>query len=84
MHRLEITRLARRQIDRLPATIASRIISAIQSLAQEPRLRGCAKLEGRAHTWRIRVGEFRVIYEIRGKELVIVVIRVAHRREVYR
>jgi mRNA interferase RelE/StbE len=84
VHRLEITRLARRQIDRLPATIASRIISAIQSLAQEPRPRGCAKLEGRAHTWRIRVGEFRVIYEIRGKELVIVVIRVAHRREVYR
>jgi mRNA interferase RelE/StbE len=84
VHRLEITRLARKQIDRLPAAIASRVTSAIQSLARDPRPRGCVKLEGRADTWRIRVSDYRVVYEVRDKALVVIVIRVAYRRDVYR
>jgi mRNA interferase RelE/StbE len=58
-----------------------RIIAAIQKLAQNPRPSGCRKLAGTGNDWRIRVGDYRVIYEIAD---VIRVDRVRHRREVYR
>jgi mRNA interferase RelE/StbE len=57
---------------------------AIQALATNPRPPGCRKLAGSKHDWRIRVGDFRVIYEIAGEIRVVRVNRVRHRREVYR
>ena len=59
------------------------IISAIRALADDPRPVGCKKLAGRL-AWRIRIGAYRVIYEIQDKQLLVIVVAVGHRKEVYR
>jgi mRNA interferase RelE/StbE len=60
------------------------IIEAVEALAENPLPDGCTKLAGSQHIYRIRVGDYRVIYEVIGRVLIIEVIRVAHRKEVYR
>jgi mRNA interferase RelE/StbE len=62
----------------------TRIVSAIQSLADEPRPQGVEKLSGADALYRVRVGDYRIIYEIRDDQLVVTVIKVGHRRDVYR
>lgn len=84
MFRLEITEKARRQLDRLHGQIRTRIQSAIQQLAANPRPPGSLKMADMKNAWRIRVGEYRIIYEIHDDVLVIVIVRVGHRRDVYR
>ena len=74
-----ILRSAQKQLAKLDARTRSRISSAIHALADDPRPPGCKKLTGRP-AWRIRVGTYRVIYEIQDKELVVTI---GHRREVY-
>jgi mRNA interferase RelE/StbE len=61
-----------------------RILSAIESLVEMPRPAGCTKLSGFRDIWRIRVGVYRIIYRIEDRQLVVQVIRIAHRREAYR
>jgi mRNA interferase RelE/StbE len=60
------------------------VIEAIQALAANPRPVGCRKLTGSKHDWRIRAGDYRVVYEIADVIRVVRVNRVRHRREVYR
>ena len=67
----------------VPNADVSRILACIDELAREPRPPRCEKLVGR-DCYRIRQGSCRIIHEIRDHELVVIVIRVAHRREVYR
>lgn len=62
---------------------AKRVASAITALADNPRPRGCEQLKGGAGEYRIRVGSFRVIYDIRDRELLILVLKVGNRRDVY-
>ncbi len=69
---------------RLATDIHDRVIVAIQSLANNPRPSGCRKLVGSKNDWRIRVGDYRVVYEIADAIRVVRVNRVRHRREVYR
>ena len=61
-----------------------RIIAAIDALAEEPRPKGCRKLTGSLHTYRIRVGDYRVIYSVDDGSREIVVERVRHRKDAYR
>jgi mRNA interferase RelE/StbE len=70
-------------MDRLPDEIAARIINVLDGLKDQPRPPGCKKLRGE-NAWRIRVGDYRVIYEIHDKVLHVVVVTIGHRREVYR
>lgn len=84
MYELLLERHAERDLKRLPATDFRRVIAAIQQLADEPRPPGCKKLVGSASDWRIRVGEYRVLYEILDADQVLRVMRVRHRREAYR
>ena len=84
MHRLEITRKARQQLERLPSQARSRVETAIQRLAANPRPPGSIKMADMKNGWRIRVGTYRVIYEVHDDVLVVVIIRVGHRRDVYR
>jgi len=70
-----------RQLD---AHAAQRVDAAILALADNPRPTGCTKLSGESGLWRIRVGNYRVLYEIQDQQLIIVVVTVAHRREVHR
>ena len=69
--------------DRLPDEIAGRILARLAGLETDPRPPDVKKLKGR-DAWRIRVGDYRVIYEIYDRVLRILVITVGHRREVYR
>jgi len=84
MYRIEITRAAAKQLRRIDNRDRQRIESAIADLAEAPRPAGCKPLVGRDATWRIRIGDYRVLYEVHDDRLVVVVIRVAHRRDVYR
>ena len=63
--------------------LARRIREAILALADDPRPPGCRKLEGRENEWRVRVGTWRVIYQIEEDRVVVLVVRVAPRGEVY-
>jgi mRNA interferase RelE/StbE len=84
MYRVLLERAAEKSLARLSSEIHARIIAAIQELAKNPRPPGCRKLAGSKHDWRIRVGDYRVIYEIADEIRVVRVNRVRHRREVYR
>jgi len=61
-----------------------RIVAGIRLLADDPRPPGCEKLAGEGDRYRIRVGRYRVIYSVGDEELVVVVVRVGHRKDVYR
>ena len=61
-----------------------RIVASILALAKEPRPAGCEKLAGQDDRYRIRVGRFRIVYSIADAELVVLVVRVADRKDVYR
>ena len=71
-----------KELDRLPDENASRILTLLAELEIDPRLADVKKLKGR-DAWRIRVGDYRVIYEIHDRILKIIVITVGHRREIY-
>jgi mRNA interferase RelE/StbE len=72
-----------KELNRLPDDIANRILARLAGLEANPRPPDVKKLKGR-DAWRIRVGDYRVIYEIHDQALQIIVITVGHRREVYR
>ena len=72
-----------KQLDRLADDVARRTLARLAELELVPRPPDVKKLKGRS-AWRIRVGDYRVIYEIHDRELVVVVVTVGHRREVYR
>ena len=84
MYRVLLERTAEKDLSRLSAEIHDRVIAAIQALAKNPRPSGCRKLAGSKHDWRIRVGDYRVIYEIADEIRIVRVNRVRHRQEVYR
>lgn len=79
-----LERTAEQDLKRLPVDIFGRIIERVASLAGEPRPSGCRKIVGSRSDWRIRVGQYRVIYEIDEKANAVRVMRVKHRREAYR
>jgi mRNA interferase RelE/StbE len=83
-HRIQIAPSAVRQLRKLPAPVRGRIVEHIEALAIGPRPRGSTKLQGEDELYRIRVGDYRVIYAVRDEELIVLVLRVGHRREVYR
>lgn len=71
-----------RDLRRIPKKDVARILRRIESLAREPRPPGVEKLSGQ-EKYRIRQGVYRIIYEIRDEELVVVIVKVGHRRDVY-
>ena len=83
-YEIEFTAEAARQVRKLPRPARDRVLDAIEDLADDPHQFGSQKLVDGQSAWRIRVGDYRVIYEIDDGELLVTVIRAAHRREVYR
>ena len=84
MYELLIERTAERDLKSLPTTLFDRIVPRIRSLAETPRPPGCHKLAGSLNGWRIRIGDYRVLYEIDDARKRVKIFRVRHRREVYR
>ena len=78
-----IEKTAQKDLSKIPQQYQNRIIKAIQSLAKNPRPSGSKKLSGR-DAWRIRVGNYRVIYEIHDDRLIILVVVIGHRKDIYR
>jgi len=74
---------AQKQLDKLTNNVADPIINAIANLENEPRPNGSIKLKGR-EGYRIRIGNYRVIYEIQDKELIIDIIALGHRKDIYK
>jgi mRNA interferase RelE/StbE len=81
---IEWRKSTKKDLRRIAATEVNKIVAAVTDLAKDPRPDGCTKMQGSDLAYRIRIGDYRVIYEIFEKRLVIEVVRVSHRREVYR
>ena len=82
-YEIRLVPAAAREFRRLQGSVRDRLQLAIDSLATKPRPVGCAKLAGR-DGYRIRVGDYRVVYAVDDTERLVIVARIAHRREVYR
>jgi mRNA interferase RelE/StbE len=82
-YELRATGRALRELRKLPPSIEERIREAIDGLADDPRPPGCTKLRGSAG-WRVRVGDYRVIYQVDDEARTVTVLRAGHRRDVYR
>ena len=83
-YRILFVSRAEKGFRRLSADIQDRIISVINSLAEDPRPSGAVKLKGSDNLYRVRVGDHRIIYAIEDDSLVVLVVEVGHRREIYR
>ncbi len=82
MYQISIVKRAVRELERIAGKQRNRLLDAIDGLSRDPRPPGCKKLRGR-EAWRIRVGDYRVVYEIRDDEQQVLVVKIGHRREVY-
>jgi len=80
---VEVKPTVRKELDALPDNVLARVIAKLESLSVSPRPAGCKKLKGYKDQWRIRVGDWRVVYIIDDTEQLVSVTRIAHRREVY-
>jgi mRNA interferase RelE/StbE len=83
-YRIEFVRRAAKQFKALPTQEQQRLRSKIDALASEPRPTGVIKLAGEENLYRIRVGDYRIVYAIQDDQLLILVVKVSHRRDVYR
>lgn len=80
---VEVKRPARKELEALPDNVLARVVAKLEALAEAPRPAGCKKLKGYKDHWRVRVGDWRVVYIIDDAAKVVSVTRIAHRREVY-
>ncbi|MDO8684605.1 MAG: type II toxin-antitoxin system RelE/ParE family toxin [Armatimonadota bacterium] len=82
-YRVQIMPSARRELESLHDPMLKRALSALTTLASDPRPRGSKKLVGRGSNYRLRVGDYRIVYDINDADKLVVVYRIRHRREVY-
>ena len=82
-YRVQVAPAAVRQLRKLDGSALRRVQAAIELLAEEPRPSGAKKLVGGDGEWRVRTGDYRIVYEISDGILLVLVVAVGHRREVY-
>jgi mRNA interferase RelE/StbE len=82
-YRIELAPSAARQLKKFAPDIRRRIQAVLELLAEDPRPPAATQLVGGAGEWRVRTGDYRVIYEIHDAEVIVLVLRMGHRREVY-
>jgi mRNA interferase RelE/StbE len=80
---IEVKPSARKELEALPDPVLSRIVRKLESLADNPRPAGCKKLKGYREQWRVRIGDWRVVYLIDETKKLVSILPIAHRREVY-
>ena len=83
MYKVELRRRAQRALDRLPKSDFQAVVEAMKELAQTPRPRGVEKVKSTG-LWRLRQGDYRIIYAIDDNRQIIIIVCVGHRREIYR
>ena len=79
-----LTSSAEKELKKLSSQSITRIFSRVESLGSNPRPSGCKKLRGGNDEWRVRVGDYRLVYTINDTELLVEVTRIRHRSEVYK
>jgi mRNA interferase RelE/StbE len=85
MHRVLLRPSAQKFLRKLrDKNLAARLVAAMRGLANAPRPPGCEKLAGAEDLYRIRVGDYRIVYQIQDEVLRVLVVKIGHRREVYR
>jgi mRNA interferase RelE/StbE len=82
-YRVALTTSAEKELNSLPVKMIARMMPRLESLATTPRPAGCKKLRGGDREYRIRVGDYRIVYVIDDDAKTVDVTRIAHRREVY-
>jgi len=83
MYKIELRRKAQRSLDKLPENDFTAIITEIKKLADTPRPKGVEKIKS-AGLWRIRQGDYRIVYSIDDSQKIVTILRIGHRREIYR
>lgn len=83
-YRIEVAKSAEKVLLKLPKKVVPDIIEAIHALADNPYPAGCRKMSGESNTFRIRVAVYRIIYEIHAQAILIKVLKIGHRKDVYR
>ena len=83
-HSISYVPSAAKALRKLDRPTARRMLDAIEELAIDPRPPRCIQLKGGSGEYRVRIGDYRIIYEVHDGELVVLVLRLGHRREVYR
>ncbi len=83
-YRIEFTRSAEKDLRKIDKSKVAAIYHEVERLEADPRPHGVKKLAGADRTYRIRIGDYRVVYEIEDEVLLVLVIRIAHRKDVYR
>jgi mRNA interferase RelE/StbE len=83
-YQLTVGSRAAKELSALPAAVAQRVDAAILRLSSDPRPHGVKKLKGERQLWRMRVGDYRIVYSIDDEQLVVDVIGVPHRSKAYR
>ena len=83
-YRVELSRTASRELRRVPVPLHDAIVRVLKGLEKEPRPHGCKKLVGASGFWRVRVGAYRIIYEITDRIKLVSVERIADRKDAYR
>jgi mRNA interferase RelE/StbE len=81
---IEFSKRAMRELEMFPNPIRNRIDARIRALASDPRPPGCQRLTGFDDLYRVRSGDYRIVYQIQDRVLIVVIVRVGHRREIYR
>jgi mRNA interferase RelE/StbE len=82
--RIEWKKSTRKDLRKLPAGVVNRIVEAVENLMENPFPHGVEKLSGSEHAYRIRLGDYRIVYEVVIERKLIEIQRVRHRKEVYR
>jgi mRNA interferase RelE/StbE len=81
---VQIKKSAAKELDRLPKKDRQRIVERIRGLGENPRPPGAEKLSGRSDKFRIRQGDYRILYEIEDQVLTVYLVKIGHRKDVYR
>lgn len=84
VYTVELSNRAKRDLAALSADLQTRIVTALRKLEENPRPSGVEKLKGEENAYRLRVGDYRILYEVHDKRLLVLIVKIGHRRDVYR
>ena len=84
MFSVTFARSARKELEALPVSFKLKILEKIEQLGYEPYPHGCKKIKGTMQSYRIRIGDYRVIYDIDGKKKIIDIVVIRHRQSAYK
>ena len=82
-YEIEISRTAEKQLKKLSVENQKRVLRSIVNLAEEPHPHGSRTLSGHDDVFRIRVGNYRILYSISGKKLIVIILKIGHRKDIY-